>query len=197
VNVSSSNLIDAGFTATVQELLERHFLPAEALVLEITETSIISEFDRAKLVVDDLNELGVVVSIDDFGTGFTSLAYLSALSVGELKLDRTFITRLADAQNGRDLQLVRSTIDLAHALDMRVVAEGIEDRRTLDLLRGLDCDVGQGFFIGAPAPADDLAFTVGATHTDRAVSGQEFSGDLVPHQDTIERRRRHRVTQRA
>jgi diguanylate cyclase (GGDEF)-like protein len=197
VNVSSTNLIDAGFTVMVQELLERHGLPSQALVLEITETSIISEFDRAKLVVDGLNELGVLVSIDDFGTGFTSLAYLSGLSVGELKLDRTFITRLADAQSDRDLQLVRATIDLAHALDMRVVAEGIEDRLTLDLLRGLDCDVGQGYFIGAPAPADGLAFTLDGLHADGAATGQAFSGDLVPHRDTIERRRLHRVTQRA
>jgi diguanylate cyclase len=198
VNVSSTNLLDGGFTAMVQDALLRHRLPSQALVVEITETSIITEFERAKLVVDDLSELGVVVSIDDFGTGFTSLAYLSGLSVGELKLDRTFITSLADAQNDRDLQLVRSTIDLGHALDMRVVAEGIEDGRTLDLLRELGCDVGQGFFIGTPEPADRLAPGVGAPEqTNRAVSGQAFSGDLVPHRDTIERRRLHRVTQRA
>jgi EAL domain-containing protein (putative c-di-GMP-specific phosphodiesterase class I) len=198
VNVSSTNLLDAGFTAMVQESLERHSLPSEALALEITETSIITEFDRAKLVVDDLSELGIVVSIDDFGTGFTSLAYLSGLSVGELKLDRTFITSLADAQNERDLQLVRSTIDLGHALDMRVVAEGIEDGGTLDLLRQLGCDIGQGFFIGMPAPADGLAPVVGTPEqTNAAVSAQAFSGDLVPHRDTIERRRLHRVTQRA
>jgi diguanylate cyclase (GGDEF)-like protein len=198
VNVSSTSLIDAGFTAMVQELLERHHLPSEALVLEITETSIITEFDRAKLVVDDLSELGIVVSIDDFGTGFTSLAYLSGLSVRELKLDRSFIARLADAQSDRDLQLVRSTIDLGHALDMRVVAEGIEDRGTLDLLRELGCDVGQGFFIGMPEPADDLGLVAGVPgQTNRADSGHVFSGDLVPHRDTIERRRLHRVTQRA
>jgi diguanylate cyclase (GGDEF)-like protein len=198
VNVSSTNLLDAGFTAIVQETLARHHLPPDALVLEITETSIITEFERAKLVVDDLSELGVVVSIDDFGTGFTSLAYLSGLSARELKLDRSFITRLADAQNERDLQLVRSTIDLAHALDMRVVAEGIEDGGTLALLRELGCDVGQGFFIGMPEPADGLAPVVSAPGpTNRADSGQAFSGDLVPHRDTIERRRLHRVTQRA
>jgi diguanylate cyclase len=200
VNVSVSNLLDGGFAARIEELLQRHGLPADALVLEITETSIITEFDRAKLVVEELANLGVLVSIDDFGTGFTSLAYLSGLAVGELKLDRSFITRLADGQNDRDLQLVRSTIDLGHALDMRVVAEGIEDGEMLELLRELGCDVAQGYFIGIPAAADALAFASGqqpAQQTDDAVRTRAFSGDLVPNRDTIERRRLHSVAQRA
>jgi EAL domain-containing protein (putative c-di-GMP-specific phosphodiesterase class I) len=150
VNISASNLIDAGFAGTVHDLLSRRGLPANVLVLEITETNIIAEFDRARIVVDELSALGVVVSIDDFGTGFTSLAYLSGLSVGELKLDQTFITRLGADGSARDEQLVRSTIDLGHALGMRVVAEGIEDRVTLDLLCRLGCDVAQGYFIGKP-----------------------------------------------
>jgi diguanylate cyclase len=156
VNISATNLIDAGFAGTVRELLERHGLPAEALVLEITETSIIEEFERAKLAVEDLSALGVVVSIDDFGTGFTSLSYLSSLAVGELKLDRTFITRLTAGGNERDLQLVRSTVDLGHALGMRVVAEGIEDGVTLELVRELGCDIAQGYFIGEPRPVEAL-----------------------------------------
>ena len=100
VNVSATNLLDAGFTDLVRELLERHELPADALVLEITETSIITEFERSKLVIEKLRDLGLVVSIDDFGAGFTSLAYLSSLAVGELKLDRTFITPLATGEHG-------------------------------------------------------------------------------------------------
>jgi diguanylate cyclase len=160
VNISATNLIDAGFTETVRELLAHHELPAQALVLELTETSIIEEFDRAQIVVDELNEFGVIVSIDDFGTGFTSLAYLSSLAVGELKLDRTFITRLAGRESGRDLQLIRSTVDLAHALGMRVVAEGIEDAATLELLRIVGCDVAQGYLIGRPEPAHALALGV-------------------------------------
>jgi diguanylate cyclase (GGDEF)-like protein len=153
VNISATNLIDVGFTGAVEDLLERHELRPEALVLEITETSIIEEFERARIAVDELSAVGVIVSIDDFGTGFTSLAYLSALTVGELKLDRSFITRLTDRDSARDLQLVRSTIDLGHALGMRVVAEGIEDAPTLELLRGLGCDIAQGYFIGRPQPA--------------------------------------------
>jgi diguanylate cyclase len=158
VNVSATNVVDAGFTAMVQDLLERHRLPPEAVVLEITETSIITEFDRATVVVEELRSLGIVVSIDDFGTGFTSLAYLRGLSAGELKLDRTFITDLTSGERDRDLQLVRSTIELGHALGMRVVAEGIEDEDTLDLLRDLKCDVAQGYFIGVPEPAEKIAF---------------------------------------
>jgi EAL domain-containing protein (putative c-di-GMP-specific phosphodiesterase class I) len=162
VNISATNLIDAGFTGAVHDLLERHDLPPEALVLEITETSIIEEFERARIVVDQLSAVGVVVSIDDFGTGFTSLAYLSALTVGELKLDRSFITRLTDRDSARDLQLVRSTIDLGHALGMRVVAEGIEDAATLELLRGLGCDIAQGYFIGRPQPAAAVRLHAGS-----------------------------------
>jgi diguanylate cyclase (GGDEF)-like protein len=156
VNISATNLLEAGFTDRVRDLLERHNLPADALVLELTETSIITEFDRSKVVIEDLRALGLVVSIDDFGTGFTSMAHLTSLAVGELKLDRTFITSLADEQ-GRDLELVRATIDLGHALGLRVVAEGIEDQATLDLLSELGCDVAQGYRIGKPKPANELA----------------------------------------
>jgi diguanylate cyclase (GGDEF)-like protein len=168
VNISATNLIDADFAGSVRDLLDRHAIPADALVLEITETSLIAEFDRARVAVDELNDIGVLVSIDDFGTGFTSLAYLSALTVGELKLDRTFITRLANDGKGRDVQLVRSTIDLGHALGMRVVAEGIEDQATLDLLGSLGCDVAQGYFVGRPAPAEAVQLVAGGPSRPRA-----------------------------
>jgi EAL domain-containing protein (putative c-di-GMP-specific phosphodiesterase class I) len=148
VNVSPSNLLESGFTEMVTEQLARTGLPAAALVLEITETSIITDFERAKLVIDELSELGIVVSVDDFGTGFTSLAYLSSLAVRELKLDQTFTTHVAK----RDRQLVRSTIELGHALGLRVVAEGVEDQETLTLLAELGCDVCQGYYIGMPEP---------------------------------------------
>jgi diguanylate cyclase (GGDEF)-like protein len=158
VNISASNLLDDGFAEFVRRLLEKYCLPADALVLELTETSIISEFERSRQVIEELRALGLVVSIDDFGAGFTSLAYLSNLAVGELKLDRTFIASLATKQSGRDFELVRSTIDLGHALGLRVVAEGIEDRDTLDLLSAIGCDLAQGYFISRPKAAQDLAF---------------------------------------
>ena len=158
VNISATNLLDEGFADLVRHLLERYGLPAAALVLELTETSIISEFEKSRRVIEDLRALGLVVSIDDFGAGFTSLAYLSNLAVGELKLDRTFIASLAANQSGRDYELVRSTIDLGHALGLRVVAEGIEDGSTLELLSDLGCDLAQGYFISRPKAAKDLAF---------------------------------------
>jgi diguanylate cyclase (GGDEF)-like protein len=157
VNISPTNLLDPWFTDLVRDLLDSNGVPAEALVLEITETSVISDFDESQRVIQDLWDLGVVVSIDDFGAGFTSLAHLGGLAVGELKLDRTFIAKLA-ADGGRDLDLVRATIDLGHALGMRIVAEGIEDNATLELLSDLGCDLGQGYLINIPMPADHLTF---------------------------------------
>jgi diguanylate cyclase len=158
VNVSAGDLLDPGLTQVIADLLESSFLPADALVLEITETSIITEFERCKQIVEDLRDLGVVVSIDDFGAGFTALAYLSNLAVGELKLDRSFVTHLASSGKSRDVELVRATIELGHALRLRVVAEGIEDKATLELVANLGCDLAQGYFVGKPKPADRLAF---------------------------------------
>ncbi len=177
VNVSPTNLLEPGFIEMVKAQLAANSLPPESLVLEITETSIITDFDRAQAVIAELSEFGVAVSVDDFGTGFTSLAYLSSLAVRELKLDRTFTTHVAK----RDKQLVRSTIALGHALGLRVVAEGVEDAETLALLSELGCDIGQGYFIGLPEPAPpgqpvpggeltELAQEVKATSTERPAS---------------------------
>jgi diguanylate cyclase (GGDEF)-like protein len=158
VNVSPTNLLEPGFVQLVRTQLERNDLSPDALVLEITETCMISEFERSRRVIEELRELGVVVSIDDFGAGVTSLAYLSSLAVGELKLDRSFIAGLAGGDSDRDLDLVRSTIDLGHAMGLRIVAEGIEDEATLELLSELGCDVAQGYCISRPKPASELAF---------------------------------------
>ena len=171
VNVSASNLLDPGFADMVRGLLLRHEVPARALVLEITETCIISDYERSRKVIEDLRALGLIVSIDDFGAGFTSLAYLGDLAVGELKLDRIFVTGLASEDRSRDLALIRSTIELAHALRLRVVAEGIEDAATLELLRELRCDIAQGYFIGRPAPAENLAFSSSAQAANRELVG--------------------------
>ncbi|HXW35279.1 MAG TPA: EAL domain-containing protein, partial [Acidimicrobiales bacterium] len=153
VNISPTNLLDEDFVDLVPFLLNRHGVPADALVLEITETSVIANFERAKVVIAELRDIGVLVSIDDFGAGFTSLAYLGELEVAELKLDGTFINRLARNEQ-RDRDLVRATIDLGHAMGLRIVAECIEDGATLDLLSEFGCDLGQGFFIGRPTLPD-------------------------------------------
>jgi diguanylate cyclase len=156
VNVSAGDLAAPDFHETVVELLAGAHLPASSLMLEITETSIIDQFARTKRAVGVLADLGVRISIDDFGAGFTSLAYLSDLPVGEMKLDRRFISSLGSASNGRESEFVRAMIDLGHALGLQVVAEGIEDLSALDLLADLGCDVAQGYAIGRPAPADQV-----------------------------------------
>jgi diguanylate cyclase len=150
VNISPANLLQPGFTDLVLDLLHSYRVPPEALVLEITENSVIGEFDRSQRVIQELRDLGVTMSIDDFGAGFTSLAHLSSLAVKELKLDISFIRKLTAKDNEHDLDLVRATIDLGHALGLRIVAEGIEDAATLDLLADLGCDLGQGYFISRP-----------------------------------------------
>jgi diguanylate cyclase (GGDEF)-like protein len=157
VNVSATNLLDPGFIDQIRDLLAFHELPPSALILEITETTVLSDFERCRLVISRLRDLGLDVSIDDFGAGFTSLAYLGSLSVRELKLDRTFISQLTAEQEGTDVALVRATIALGHALGLRVVAEGIEDAATLDLLARAGCDLAQGYFISKPMPAQRLA----------------------------------------
>ncbi|HEV3187051.1 MAG TPA: bifunctional diguanylate cyclase/phosphodiesterase [Acidimicrobiales bacterium] len=158
VNVATSDLLEQGFLGLIRELLVKHDLPGESVVIEITETTIITDFLRAQAVILQLRDMGIVVSIDDFGAGFTSLAYLSSLAVGELKLDRTFITTLSAEGNGREMELVRATINLGHDMGLRVVAEGIEDVETLDLLGDLGCDLAQGYYISRPSPANKLSF---------------------------------------
>jgi diguanylate cyclase (GGDEF)-like protein len=153
VNISPANLLDPRFTTLVRDLLECHRIPAEALVLEITETTAITQFDRSQSVIKELRDLGIVVSIDDFGAGFTSLGHLSNLAVKELKLDRVFIAALTGDDRDRALDLIRATIELGHSLGLRIVAEGIEDSATLELLSGLGCDLGQGYYISTPKPA--------------------------------------------
>ena len=153
INVSPSNLLEAGFIDRVKAQLDRHGVPASALVLEITETCIISDYERSRAVIQELHDLGLIISIDDFGAGFTSLVYLRDLAVGELKLDRMFVTGLISEDSERDRDLVRSTIELGHALGLRVIAEGVEDLATLDKLGQLGCDMAQGYFVARPAPA--------------------------------------------
>ena len=109
-------------------------------------------------VLAQRRQLGVGVSIDDFGAGFTSLTYLSALAVDELKLDRSVIIPMCQPDAAPEIELVRATIDLGHALRLRVVAEGIENSETLELRRMLGCDLAQGYFIGKPVPADKISF---------------------------------------
>jgi EAL domain-containing protein (putative c-di-GMP-specific phosphodiesterase class I) len=136
VNVTTTNLLQEGFTDLVVDLLKQNDLPGEALVIEITETSIITDFARSKAVIENLRDHDIVVSIDDFGAGFTSLAYLSSLAVGELKLDRAFITGLGEDGKERDLELVRATGLLHQSTDAREQT-GLHVQRSGPGARGL------------------------------------------------------------
>jgi EAL domain-containing protein (putative c-di-GMP-specific phosphodiesterase class I) len=150
VNLSVRNLVDKALAGEVEQLLARHSLPPEALQLEITESMIMSDPDRALSTIEALSGHGVRFSVDDFGTGYSSLAYLSRLPIDELKIDRSFVSpMLSDAS---DMIIVRSTINLAHDLGLTIVAEGVEDAPTLQRLAELGCDRIQGFHISRPLP---------------------------------------------
>jgi diguanylate cyclase (GGDEF)-like protein len=151
VNVSPSGLLDTSFPDDVTRLLALVGVPAEALILEITETSIMSDPTRVRVVLDRLNALGVKLSIDDFGTGYSSLGRHRELPIHEVKIDRSFVRDLASNQD--DQALVRSAIQLGHALGLRVVAEGVEDEHTLAYLSAEGCDLVQGYFVSRPVPA--------------------------------------------
>jgi EAL domain-containing protein (putative c-di-GMP-specific phosphodiesterase class I) len=129
-------------------MLGRYSLPPQALQLEITESSIMSDPERAVATINHLSDLGVRFSVDDFGTGYSSLTYLSRLPIDELKIDRSFVTPML--RDTSDLIIVRSTINLAHDLGVTIVAEGVEDAATLDRLVDLGCDRIQGYHVSRP-----------------------------------------------
>jgi EAL domain-containing protein (putative c-di-GMP-specific phosphodiesterase class I) len=154
VNLSARMLQDEDLPDDVTRLLDRYGVPFGGLCLELTESSIMADPDRSRVMLTRLAEVGVRISIDDFGTGYSSLSYLSRLPLDEIKIDRSFVSRMG--QDARDASIIESTIGLGHALGLVVVAEGIEDEGTLSLLAKLGCDVAQGYHIGLPMQPDRL-----------------------------------------
>lgn len=154
VNVSAADLGDAGFVDKVSDVLGSSNIHSGRIALEITESAIISSPEAAISVLTALRERGIQLAVDDYGTGQSTLTYLKRLPVHELKIDKSFVTSICDNENDRIM--VRSTIDLAHELGLRVVAEGVEDQPTLNLLRALGCDFAQGYFIGKAMPFEEL-----------------------------------------
>ncbi|MDX3313777.1 putative bifunctional diguanylate cyclase/phosphodiesterase [Streptomyces sp. NPDC054884] len=153
VNVSPRDVHTPGFAGSVAARLARHGVPAGALQLEITEHVLLEDPQRAADTLNALTGHGVKMSLDDFGTGYSSLVHLRRLPVSELKIDRSFVARLAvDAE---DAEIVRCTVDLAHSLGLLVVAEGVEDDETWERLRDLGCDAVQGWLVAAAMPADE------------------------------------------
>jgi diguanylate cyclase (GGDEF)-like protein len=154
VSLSAKLLQSVEVVELIRQSLTIWGAPPEKLLLEVTESAVMSDRQTALQVLSQLHDMGVRLSIDDFGTGYSSLAYLQELPVNELKIDKSFVQSMVDRP--QDRQIVRTIIDLAHNLKMCVVAEGIEDQRSLDMLRGMGCDCGQGFFIARPMPAGEL-----------------------------------------
>lgn len=153
VNLSTTNLLDLDLVGTIERLLRDHGLPANTLIIEITESTLVDSV-RSRNTVAALQRLGVRISLDDYGTGWSSLARLQDVSVDELKLDRIFVGRLA--RDPRSVAIVRSTVALARSLGADLVAEGVEDEVTLSKLRQYGCTITQGFVHSPPLPAKDL-----------------------------------------
>ncbi|MEL4177554.1 putative bifunctional diguanylate cyclase/phosphodiesterase [Roseateles sp. PN1] len=150
VNLSTRDLLDQDLPDKIMRLLQAHGATSQALCLEITESAIMDDPQRAMGTLAQLSELGFKLSIDDFGTGYSSLAYLKILPVNELKIDKSFVLNMEHDLG--DAKIVRSTVELAHNLGLTVVAEGVESAKAWSILAALGCDEGQGFFIARPMP---------------------------------------------
>jgi diguanylate cyclase (GGDEF)-like protein len=152
VNLSVRNLLDPDLASLIADLLTIYRLDPAALELEITESMLMSDPDRSLITLTRLSQLGVGLSVDDYGTGYSSLANLRRLPIDELKIDRSFVSPMLSDES--DLIIVRSTINLGHDLGLKVVAEGVEDEATLHRLEGLGCDLAQGYHFSKPLPPE-------------------------------------------
>jgi diguanylate cyclase (GGDEF)-like protein len=158
VNLSATDLLDRSLVDDVAALLRRYGTPARRITLEVTESILMTDPIRAMEVLGELRGLGVSVALDDFGTGWSSLTHLQRMPVDEIKIDRSFVAAMAtDASSAA---IVSSTVDLAHALGLRVVAEGIEDEATWTRLRAVGCDAAQGYHLSRPLPPGELEASV-------------------------------------
>jgi EAL domain-containing protein (putative c-di-GMP-specific phosphodiesterase class I) len=156
INISVFNLHAPNFFTMLETQLKKWNFPAAKLMLEITETAMMADPEHAIKTLGKLRQLGLKLSIDDYGTGFSSLSYVKQLPVDELKIDKSFVMDMTSNEN--DAIIVRSTIDLAHNLGLKVVAEGVDTQEKQDLLEILDCDFMQGFHLGKPIRAHQIEY---------------------------------------
>ena len=193
------SLQDEQLEESILTLLKSSDARSQWLTLEVTERAMMTNPARAKAILSRLHEIGVRISIDDFGTGYSSLAYLTEFPVDEVKVDQSFVKEMV--VNERDACIVRAVIDLGHNLGLRVVAEGVEDRASLELLASWGCDLAQGFYVSRPLPPAELNDWMGTStkkclaHAQRACdppmsSPRPSSGRrLHPHAETIPKSR--------
>ncbi len=154
VNLSARSLVRPGLAATVAAALRRHHVEPAHVTLEVTETALMGQPERARRTLDELRALGTPLSLDDFGTGYTSLSMLTTMCFDEIKIDRSFVAELSTSASAA--AVVASVIELGHRLGLDVVAEGVEDEAQRQVLEELGCDRLQGYLLGRPQPAHDL-----------------------------------------
>ena len=154
VNLSTRDLVDPGFPGEVATLLGKWRMPVTMLKFEVTESSLVEDPKKTEDVIERLGAMGLRFSVDEFGTGYFSLAYLKRLPIDEIKIDRSFVSAMSAHEE--DEVIVRSTIDLGHNLGLSVVAEGVETRSVMERLAPFGCDVAQGYYLGRPMPAEEL-----------------------------------------
>lgn len=155
INLSVHNLHDITLLEKIKKLIYEEEFVAPMLTLELTESDIMTDPKRARKTLQQMSDMGIRLSIDDFGTGYSSLSYLKQLPVNEIKIDRSFVIEMNEDDD--DLAIVRATIDLAHNMGLRVVAEGVENEETLAALKAHDCDIAQGFYISKPLDVSDFS----------------------------------------
>ena len=164
VNVSAYQLLSPDFTATVAAVLLHTDMDPKLLTLEMTESVFIDDSERALVVLNELKKLGVMLALDDFGTGYASRVYLKRFPVDILKIDRGFVADLGSDKASH--VIVAAVVDMAHALDLTVVAEGVETARQLNVITEAGCDAAQGYYFARPMSADDLDTLMSQRATD-------------------------------
>jgi EAL domain-containing protein (putative c-di-GMP-specific phosphodiesterase class I) len=169
VNLASDNLYDEQLALTIARLLEEAVAQAGWLTVEVTERAILADRPRARAMLDRLHEMGVRIAIEDIGSGYSSLGLLKEVPANDVKVDQGVVK--AEMANEQDACIVRSVIDLSHNLGKRVVAEGVEDQASLDLLASWGCDLVQGYHISRPLPVPDLMTWMVSSPESRATEG--------------------------
>jgi EAL domain-containing protein (putative c-di-GMP-specific phosphodiesterase class I) len=160
--VSARSTLDLRLPLQLGELVRAHGVPFDALELELTESAVLDNPKRAQEVLEALAGLGIAIAVDDFGTGYASISYLTQLPISVLKIDRSFVHDVTT--NPKSAAVVSFSVALAGSLGLTVVAEGIEEQETLDELARLGCDQAQGYLLSKPLPADDFRSFVRARH---------------------------------
>ena len=175
INLSAANLRDFSVVTQLRDLIEKHDVSPSMLTLEVTETSVLEEPEQARAVLDAISDLGALISIDDFGAGYSSLLWLRIFPLDEVKIDRGFVSQL----HGEGKAFVGGVVRLARDLDMKVIAEGVEETSILDGLQSLGCESGQGFLFARPMPADEVIDWIDS-HNETAWARRESLMAIAP-----------------